>query len=161
MAFASATWHYSTEKLPEAPVGDLLQVERKYFKREIHGGEIKLTPLTSQTILETGDEVEVHLSLKTRHQMEYVHLRDPRGSGFEPVGTTSQHKWNLGLYWYEEIRDSGTNFFFEKLPQGEHTFKYRLRAYASGTFRIGPATVQPLYAPEFNGFSQGHLLKIK
>ena len=44
--------------------------------------------------------------------MEYVHLRDPRGAGFEPESAQSRHRWDLGIYWYEEIRDSGTNFFF-------------------------------------------------
>jgi len=87
--------------------------------------------------LESGDEVEVHLSLTSKHPMEYVHLRDPRAAGFEPSSNLSQHKWDLGISWYEEIRDSGTNFFFEHLPQGEYTFKYRIRAATAGTFKVG------------------------
>ena len=43
------------------------------------------------------------------------------GAGFEPESTTSRFKWDLGLGYYEEIRDSGTNFFFEWLPAGEYT----------------------------------------
>lgn len=157
LAFASATWHYSTEKLPKTAVGDFFKVSRKYFKRDAG----KLTPINEGDSVAIGDEVEVQISLTTKHQAEYVHLRDPRAAGFEPVDGTSKHKWELGIYWYEEIRDSGTNFFFERLPQGQYTFKYRVRASTTGKFRAGPATIQPLYAPEFVGFSEGHELLIK
>ena len=30
----------------------------------------------------------------------------------------------------------------------------------AGIFRMGPATVQSMYAPEFTAFSQGQVLKI-
>ena len=93
--------------------------------------------------------------------MSYVHLRDPRGAGFEPEQQRSGHRWDLGIYWYEEVRDSGTNFFFEHLPQGEYNFKYRLRATMAGKFRISPATLQGMYAPEFAAFSRGATINIK
>ena len=32
-----------------------------------------------------GDEVEVQLSISSKHALEYVHLRDPRGAGFERI----------------------------------------------------------------------------
>jgi uncharacterized protein YfaS (alpha-2-macroglobulin family) len=160
-AFASATWHYSTEKLPKEAVGDFFKINRRYFKRIAEKSGMKLIPVKEGDEIEVGDEVEVQISLSSKHQAEYVHLRDPRAAGFEPVDTVSQHKWNLGIYWYEEIRDNGTNFFFENLPHGQYTFKYRIRAAIAGKFRAGPATIQPLYAPEFVGFSEGHELRIK
>jgi uncharacterized protein YfaS (alpha-2-macroglobulin family) len=58
------------------------------------------------------------------------------------------------------VRDSGANFFFEHLPVGQYTFKYRVRATTAGTFRVGPATLQSMYAPEFSAYSAGHVLKI-
>ena len=158
--FASATWHFSTEKLPEEARGDFLAVTRTFFKRVKTGKAITLEPLKDGAVLLPGDELEVHLSLTAKHPMEYVHLRDPRGAGFEPVSHTSRHKWNLGLYYYEEVRDSGENFFFERLPQGEYTFKYRVRAAHAGAFKVSPATAQPMYAPEFNAYSAGHLLTV-
>lgn len=158
--FASATWHFSTEQLPEESRGDYLQVSRSYFKRVNAGREFVLQPLVEGASLTAGDEVEVHLSLKSKHPMEYVHLRDPRAAGFEPATNISKYKWDLGIFWYEEIRDSGTNFFFEHLPQGEYTFKYRIRAATAGIFKVSPATVQPMYAPEFAAYSAGATLKI-
>ena len=158
--FASATWHFSTEKMPDEDRGDFLKLSRQFFKRVKEGREVTLQPLKDGAVLEPGDEVEVQVSLTAKHPMEYVHLRDPRGAGFEPEGAESRHRWELGIYWYEEIRDSGTNFFFEQLPQGEYTFKYRIRAATAGTFKVAPATVQPMYAPEFTAYSAGAVLAI-
>lgn len=157
--FASATWHFSTERMPEAD-GNTLQVSRRYCKRVNRGKEFVLQPLEEGITLVPGDEVEVQLSLRSRHPMEYVHLRDPRAAGFEPATSLSQHKRDGGISWYEEIRDSATNFFFEQWPQGEYTFRYRIRAATAGTFRVAPATAQPLYAPEFSAYSSGASIRI-
>jgi uncharacterized protein YfaS (alpha-2-macroglobulin family) len=160
LAFASATWHFSTEKLPAEDRGDLLSVSRRFFRRENRGGEWVLSPLAEGTALSPGDEVEVQLSIRARHAAEYVHLRDPRAAGLEPGVAVSRFRWNLGLGWYEEVRDSGTNFFFEQLPAGEFTFKYRLRANMAGTFRVSPATLQSMYAPEFAAYSAGAMITV-
>ena len=139
---------------------DFFSVERTYFRRVNEKGEWVLRPLSEGATLTPGDQVEVHLSIRAKHAAEYVHLRDPRGAGFEPESTTSRYKWNLGIGWYEEIRDSGANFFFDWLPAGEYTFKYRLRANLEGAFKVGPATLQSMYAPEFTGYSSGALLSV-
>jgi uncharacterized protein YfaS (alpha-2-macroglobulin family) len=76
------------------------------------------------------------------------------------VNQVSRYKWDLGIGWYEETRDSGMNFFFESLPVGEYTFKHRMRATMAGVFRIGPATMQSMYAPEFNAYSSGFMMPI-
>ena len=161
LAFASATWNFSTEKLPEEDRGDFFAVSRKYFKREPSPSGFTLKPLSEGAALAAGDEVEVQISLSAKHAAEYVHLRDPRAAGTEPQSVISGYKWDLGIGWYEETRDSGTNFFFERLPVGEYTLKYRVRANMAGTFKIGPATVQSLYAPEFNAYSAGATLTVR
>jgi len=160
--FASATWHFSTDKLPAEERGDFFSVKRTYFKRDRDAkGNWVLTPLAEGAVLQPGDQLEVQVSLRTKHAAEYVHLRDPRGAGFEPESATSKWRYDLGLAYYEEVRDSGANFFFEQLPVGEYTFKYRVRANMAGTFRVGPATVQSMYAPEFSAYSAGNVLTIK
>ncbi|MCB0392009.1 MAG: hypothetical protein KDD58_12005 [Bdellovibrionales bacterium] len=161
LGFASATWHYSTEQLPSKGVGDFLSVERKYYLRQNEGGRMVLKAISEGQNLEIGDEIEVHLSIRAKHQFEYVHLRDPRAAGLEPGVVTSGWEWDLGLPRYKEIRDSATNFFFEYLPMGEYTLKYRAKAQMSGQFRVGPAQLQAMYAPEFGAFSSGKILKIK
>jgi alpha-2-macroglobulin len=161
MMFASATWHYATDRLPQDEAGDLFAVSRRYFRRENKAGTWTLTPLAEGATLVPGDELEVQLSLRARQAAEYVHLRDPRGAGFEPVTLVSGFKWDTGLGFYEEVRDSGENFFFEWLPAGEYTFRYRARAAHAGTFRVAPAQVQSMYAPEFAARSAGHTLQVE
>ena len=161
LAFASATWHFSTEKLPEEARGDFFSMSRRYFKRESAASGFVLKPLAQGAPLAPGDELEVQISLRSGHAAEYVHLRDPRGAGLEPENVLSRYRSNLGISWYEETRDSGTNFFFERLPAGEYTFKYRLRANMAGVFRVAPATVQSMYAPEFAAYSAGDILTVE
>lgn len=158
--FASATWHFATDRLPAEERGDFFQVSRSYFRRQNNGREFTLTPLAEGATLAPGDEIEVQLSLRSKHEAEYVHLRDPRAAGLEPENAVSRYKWDLGIGFYEEVRDSGTNFFFEHLPAGQYTFKYRLRANLGGVFRVGPALVQSMYAPEFTAYSAGHVLTV-
>jgi uncharacterized protein YfaS (alpha-2-macroglobulin family) len=161
LMFASAAWHYSTEKLPTTSSGDFFKIERSYFKRQASANEMILTPIKPGQAIQVGDEIEVQISIKSKHQSEYIHLRDPRPAGFEPVTLTSGHKWDLGLNWYEEVRDNGTNFFFENIPTGDYTFRYRMRAANAGIFRSMPAEIQSMYAPEFNGFSSGMTIEVK
>jgi uncharacterized protein YfaS (alpha-2-macroglobulin family) len=159
--FASATWDFSTERLPEQGSGDLFAVSRRYFKRVGTGTETVLLPLDGGESLAVGDEVEVQLALRSRVPAEYVHLRDPRAAGLEPAGAAlSGYRWDLGLVRYEETHDSGADFFFESLPAGEYTLRYRLRANLAGTFRVGPATMQSMYAPEFSAYSAGEVLMV-
>lgn len=159
--YAAATWHFSTEELPQEDRGDLFQVSRRYFQRHRNGTDTVLRPLAAGTVLAPGDEVEIHLSLRSRVAAEYVHLRDPRPAGLEPGAARSGWRWDLGITWYEETHDSATNFFFERLPAGEYTFKYRLHADLAGTFRAGPATVQSMYAPEFSAYSAGDVVRVE
>ncbi len=161
IAFATATWHFSTEKLPEHGDGDLFAVERRFYRRKLVGDEYVLEPMTDDTVLAVGDQLEVELRIRARHEAEYVHLRSPRGAGFEPEALRSGWRWDLGVAAYEEVRDSGSNLFFEWLPAGEYTFRYRLRAVMAGTFKVGPAVLQSMYAPEFGAYSAGHRLTIE
>jgi hypothetical protein len=161
LAFASATWRFSTEKLPEEGRGDFFALSRRYFLREAAPSGFVLKPLAEGGVVRPGDEVEVQISLSSKHAAEYVHLRDPRAAGCEPENVLSRWKWDLGISWYEETRDSGSDFFFERLPAGEYTFRYRVRANMAGTFRVAPATVQSMYAPEFNAYSAGAMLAIR
>ncbi len=161
IAFASATWHYSTEQLPEEARGDLFEVHREVLRRERRGDEHVLEPLGPGDAIAVGDQLEVQLTIRAKHAAEYVHVRDPRGAGLEPERLTSGWRWDLGVTAYEEVRDSGTNFFIDWLPAGEYVLKYRQRASMAGTFKVAPATLQSMYAPEFAAFSSGTTLEVR
>ena len=101
-----------------------------------------------------GDQVEVQISLRTKHAAEYVHLRDPRGAGLRAgvAGLALQvgPRDRLVRGGPRQRRRTSSS---SSCRSGEYTFKYRLRANMAGTFRVGPATVQSMYAPEFNAYS--------
>ena len=161
LLFASATWHFSTEQPPAAGSDDVFAVERRYFRRVLSGKEMVLQPLARGASLSPGDEIEVQLLLRSRAPAEYVHLRDPRPAGFEPGVARSGWVWDLGVARYEEVRDSAADFFFESLPAGEYTLRYRVRAALAGTFRAGPATVESMYAPEFTAYSAADEVRVE
>lgn len=131
-----------------------------YVQRDSPSGPI-ISTVASQSALKPGDLVKVRLVLKTDRAMEYVHLKDSRASGFEPVVALSGYKYQNGLGYYESPRDASTDFFMSYLPVGTHVFEYDLRVAQAGDFSAGVATVQCFYAPEFSAHSAGERVKVK
>ena len=111
--------------------------------------------------LEVGDELVVRITLKTDRSMEYVHLKDQRGSGTEPVNVLSRYKFQDGLYYYESTRDTASHFFIDYLPKGTYVFEYSVRIQHRGSYQTGMAQIQCMYAPEFNSHSESFLLEVK
>ncbi|CAN5316555.1 hypothetical protein BH09BAC4_BH09BAC4_02340 [soil metagenome] len=131
-----------------------------YVQHDSPGGPV-ISPVASQTAIKPGDLIKVRLVLKTDRAMEYVHLKDGRASGFEPVAALSGYKYQNGLGYYESPRDASTDFFMSYLPVGTHVFEYDLRVAQTGDFSAGVATVQCFYAPEFSAHSAGERVKVK
>lgn len=160
LAFAAFTGIYTTDKAAEESPAGMMNVSRSYFLRVKEGDSYTLKPLASGGTVAVGDQVEVHLAVNTRSQFEYVHIKDPKAAGFEAEELNSGWKWD-GLGRYEEPRDSLTNFFVEWLPHGEYELKYRLRPTTPGTYRLGAAVMQSMYAPEFAAHSAGMVINVK
>ncbi|MBI4803058.1 MAG: hypothetical protein HY796_11095 [Elusimicrobia bacterium] len=159
LAFASLTGIYTTDKLAgESPAG-MMNVSRQYYRRAKEGENYVLKPLVSGDAVAVGDQLEVQLTITAKSQFEYAHIKDPRGAGFEAEELLSGWKWDR-LSRYEEPRDSLTNFFVEWLPHGEYLLKYRVRPTTPGTYRIGSAVMQSMYAPEFGAHSAGMILTV-
>ena len=159
--FASATWHFSTEELPAESRSDLFGVERRYFKRVKSGSEVTLVPITAEARRSpsaTRSRCSSRCARRRRPSTSTCAIRVRPGSS--PIGRSRAGSGISASSRYEETRDSGANFFFENLPAGEYTFKYRLRANLAGEFRSGPAQVQSIYAPEFVAYSAGEKLRI-
>ena len=104
--------------------------------------------------VKVGDELVVRITVRVDRDMEYVHLKDHRGSGTEPVNVLSQFKWQDGLGYYETTRDTASHFFFESLPKGNYVFEYTTHVVHRGRYQTGFANIQCMYAPEFGGHSE-------
>jgi hypothetical protein len=111
--------------------------------------------------VQVGDELVVRVVLKTDRDMEYVHLRDHRGSGTEPVNVLSRYKYQDGLAYYETTRDTASHFFIDYLPKGTYVFEYSVRVQLKGKYQTGMAAIQCMYAPEFNSHSESIVLEVK
>ena len=93
--------------------------------------------------------------------MEYIHLKDMRSSGFEPVNVISRYKYQDGLGYYESTKDASTNFFISYMPKGNYVFEYPLRVTHAGNFSNGITSLQSMYAPEFTTHSAGIRVNVK
>jgi len=111
--------------------------------------------------LGVGDELVVRVELRVDRDMEYIHLKDQRGSGTEPVNVISGYKYQDGLAYYESTRDTASHFFIDYLPKGTYVFEYSTRVQLRGEYQTGIAEIQCMYAPEFNSHSESIALTVK
>jgi uncharacterized protein YfaS (alpha-2-macroglobulin family) len=110
--------------------------------------------------VQVGDELVVRVELRVDRDMEYVHLKDQRGSGTEPVSVLSQYRYQDGLAYYESTRDTASHFFIDYLPKGAYVFEYSTRVQHRGDYQTGVAEIQCMYAPEFNSHSESLSLRV-
>jgi len=132
-----------------------LQLKKQLFLEEASDTGPILKPIGDKTELHPGDKVVVRLELRVDRDMEYVHMKDMRASGFEPLNVLSSYKWQGGLGYYESTRDAATNFFFDHLYKGTYVFEYPVRVTHKGNFSNGITSIQCMYAPEFSSHSEG------
>jgi len=138
-----------------------LQIKKQLFKVILTDTGEKITPVNEGDKLSPGDKLKVRIELRTDRSMEYVHMKDGRASGFEPMNVLSSYKWQGGLGYYESTRDASTDFFFSRLPKGTHVFEYPIRVVHNGNFSNGITTVQCMYAPEFPSHSEGVRVEVE
>lgn len=161
IAWGSAYWQYFEQldkisTFEETP----LQLKKQLFKEvpSDRGPELQLLDGAN---LKQGDKVVVRIELRVDRAMEYVHMKDMRASGLEPINVLSQYKWQGGLGYYESTGDAATNFFFSYLPKGTYVFEYPLRVFHEGEFSNGVTTIQCMYAPEFTSHSEGERITVE
>lgn len=155
IAWGALYWQYFEDLDKIIPAETPLQLKKKLFlKKNTATGE-EISEITTNTDLAIGDLVRVRIELRADRPMEFVHMKDMRASGLEPVNVLSQYKWQDGLGYYESTKDASTNFFFDFLPKGVFVFEYDLRVNNAGNFSNGISTIQSMYAPEFSSHSAG------
>jgi uncharacterized protein YfaS (alpha-2-macroglobulin family) len=143
------------------PAETPLKLEKKLFRTLNTAAGPVIEPITSATVLKVGDKLKVRIELRVDRDMEYVHMKDMRASGFEPTNVISQYKYQDGLGYYESTKDAATNFFFNRLPKGTYVFEYTMFVTHKGDFSNGVTTIQCMYAPEFSAHSEGIRVKVK
>jgi len=138
-----------------------LTLRKKLFKEEKTATGPKLREITATEPLRPGDKLIVRVELRSDRDMEYIHLKDMRASGFEPMNVLSQYKYQGGLGYYESTGDAATHFFIDYLRKGTYVFEYPIRVVHKGSFSNGISSIQCMYAPEFSSFSSGERVEVK
>jgi uncharacterized protein YfaS (alpha-2-macroglobulin family) len=160
VAWGALYWQYFEQLDKITPHETPLKLDKKLFREKNTASGPVIEPVTEKSELKPGDKLKVRIELRVDRNMEYVHMKDMRASGFEPMNVISRYKWQDGLGYYESTRDAATNFFFEYLPKGTHVFEYNLRVAHEGDFSNGVTTIQCMYAPEFTSHSEGIRVKV-
>ncbi|HNY12063.1 MAG TPA: alpha-2-macroglobulin family protein [Candidatus Wallbacteria bacterium] len=160
VAWGGAHWQYMEDmsKITPHTQNPLTLKKTIFVKRDTKNGPV-IEPLGPS--LEVGDLLTIRIELRTDRDMEYVHMKDQRGSGLEPVNVLSEYKYQDGLRYYESTKDTATHFYIDYLPKGTYVFEYQLRVQHRGKYQNGMAHIECMYAPEFNSHSDSLLLDVK
>lgn len=161
IAWGGLYWQYF-EDLDKITAADSpLKLSKKLFLKTNSDTGKKLTEITNNVTVKVGHLITVRIELSSDRDLEFIHLKDMRASGVEPINVISKYKWQDNLGYYESTKDAATNFFFSRLPKGVYVFEYDVRVNNAGNFSNGISTIQSMYAPEFSSHSEGIRLNIE
>ncbi len=160
IAWGGVHWQYLEDISKITPhERNPLRLKKSLFKKTFTKKGPEIEPVRGP--LAVGDTLVVRLELRTDRDMEYVHLRDHRGSGLEPVNVLSTYRFRDGLAYYEATKDAAAHFFIDDLPKGAYVFEYELRVQLRGRYQNGMAHIECMYAPEFNSHSESRVLEVR
>ena len=161
IAWGALYWQYFEQLDKITPANTGVKINKQLFIQKASAKGDVLIPLTATNILAPGDLLKVRIEIYCDRDMEYIHLKDMRSSGFEPVNVISRYKYQDGLGYYESTKDASTNFFISYMPKGTYVFEYPLRVTHAGNFSNGITALQSMYAPEFITHSAGIRVNVK
>lgn len=159
--FGGVYWQYfeNLDQITSSTTSPLL-LKRNYFvEHQTNKGPV-LTPIEDGALVPVGSKIVVRVIVQSDRDMEYIHLKDMRVSGMEPVNVLSGYKYSHNLGYYESTKDLASHFFIDYLPKGTYVFEYALFATHAGDFSTGISSIQSMYAPEFNSHSEGIRIQI-
>jgi hypothetical protein len=160
VSWGSAHWQYLEDLSKVTPHDDTpLRLTKSLWVKQTDAQGQVLRPVTGP--LAPGDELIVRIELRADRDFEFVHLKDQRGSGTEPVNVLSRYRWQDGLGYYESTRDTASHFFIDYLPKGTYVFEYATRIQHRGAYQSGIAEIQCMYAPEFNSHSASFPIRVE
>ena len=153
-------WQYYEDLDKIQSSENYLSVTKELYRKikTVNGEELQKISL--ETPLKVGDKVTVRMILNTDRPMEFIHIKDMRAAGFEPLDVLSGYQWKNNLGYYQSAKDASTNFYIEQMPKGKYVFEYDVIANASGSFSNGITTIQNYYAPQMNAHTKGMNVRI-
>jgi uncharacterized protein YfaS (alpha-2-macroglobulin family) len=160
IAWGAVYWQYFEDLDKITPAETPISIKKQLFAERQSATGPRMEPIGDNATLKVGDKVKVRIEIRVDRDMEYVHMKDMRGSCMEPVNVLSTTKYQGGLWYFENTRDAATNFFFNYLHKGTYVFEYTMFTTHAGDFSNGITTIQCMYAPEFTSHSEGIRVKV-
>lgn len=141
-------------EIQEVSVYDL-SIHKEFYVYQTDGS------LKKMENFKVGDKVQVRTIIKNAKDLDFVTVKDERGSCFEPVDKISGYRYADRTCYYLEIKDSETNMFFTSLDKGTHIISYDVYVTAPGKYSVGIATAQCQYAPQVTAHSAGSIATVE
>ena len=173
-AWGALYWQYYQDMDEVRSSGSVLKVNKQLFVERIVDNRKTIFPINGQNVLagkqnintakqivKKGDKIITRMVVTTDHNLEFVALKDNRAANLEPVNQLSGCSWKEQVVYYRTVKDASTQYFFNHLPKGTYVFEDEYYVNASGNFSGGTASIQCLYAPEFNGVSKGERVETR
>ena len=160
VAWGGLYWQYFEDLNKITSAETPLKINKKLFLKVNSDAGKELKEIDKNTKLKVGDLITVRIELRSDRNMEFIHMKDMRASGVEPIHVLSKYKWQDNLGYYQSTKDATTNFFFDQLPKGIYVFEYDVSVNNTGDFSNGITTIQSMYAPEFSSHSEGVRIKV-
>jgi alpha-2-macroglobulin len=144
-------YYYFSSIPPVDSLNAIVQVHKDLYKYDNPSG--KWEPINDNTALQIADKIKTVLTIKTTRQLNYVFINERRAATMEPQEIESGYKYEDDLEYYQSVKDAGYLFFVDKIPSGIHSISYETVISASGNFTNGPASLQCMYQPSVNTYS--------
>ena len=158
--YFSAEARFVSLEEPVKAAGNEMFVRREYFRLAprptlLKGVLYDRIPLRDGGTIESGERVEVVVTVDVKNDYEYLLFEDLKPAGLEAVElqsgqplyatnpATRQTAWV-----YQELRDRKVALFVDRLQQGVWELRYTLRAEVPGSFHALPLLGQAMYVPD-------------
>jgi len=145
---------------PVKAAGNEIFVKREYVRLApkptlLKGIAYDRVPIEDGGAVNSGDRVEVVVTIESKNDYEYLLLEDLKPAGLEAVSLQSGESLyatsgDRSVWVYQELRDRKVALFISHLPQGTWQLRYTLRAEVPGTFHALPLMGQAMYVPEIH-----------
>ncbi|HSZ32709.1 MAG TPA: alpha-2-macroglobulin family protein, partial [Puia sp.] len=144
-------YYYFSSNPPDDSLNSIVKIHKTLSR---YNDQTKTwEPIMGNSDLQIGDKVKTVLTINTARQLNYVFINDRRAATMEPRETESGYEYGDGLKYYQSVKDVGYLFFVDKIPSGIHNIEYETVISASGNFTNGPASLQCMYQPSINTYS--------
>ena len=156
-AWISATASYTlpASEADAAAEGMMLQAKMEV---ERDGKWVEINP---KTTIAMGSRVRQVFVVSLERDYDFLRLRAPHQACLEIGSSRAGTTFQSGMLLYRAPADDYADYFFDHLAKGTYTLTETFTADRRGTFRCAPATLESVYAPEFQARAKSQSLSVK